>query len=267
MGDGSSSCRDLWLSKADASVFFHHTESFAHIYCSGIVFLPAVVLPAMRTEGWSSAVHWHSRMDFEARPLSTCALWFCSVPHIINDQHSQSMAGWECWSTLGSSCPDMDPASHSPLGKEGALNVPPALQTSAPDRAQGHWPFVGDQVIPLLACQRKKESLDREGISRQLPTYLSSSALLASSRAAGWAPKGIWAALRSGTKVFFQLLLLEFKKWSALAANIGGFSYTKCKKNAEINTTVSGGGQAETPMVPSGPHTWELVKIRKVPQH
>lgn len=63
---GSSSCRELGHSKADASVFFHCMESFAHIYCSGIVFLPAVVLPAMSTGGWSSAVHWHSREDFEA---------------------------------------------------------------------------------------------------------------------------------------------------------------------------------------------------------
>jgi len=37
----------------DASVFFHYIESFAHIYCLGIVFLTAVVLPAVCTYGRS----------------------------------------------------------------------------------------------------------------------------------------------------------------------------------------------------------------------
>lgn len=53
VGVRNSSCREVLHSNTDASVFFHYIESFAHIYCLGIVFLTAVVLPAICTYGWS----------------------------------------------------------------------------------------------------------------------------------------------------------------------------------------------------------------------
>lgn len=49
VGVRNSSCREVLDSNTDASVFFHYVESFAHIYCLGIVFLTAVVLPATCT--------------------------------------------------------------------------------------------------------------------------------------------------------------------------------------------------------------------------
>lgn len=146
-------------------------ESFARIYCSGIVFLSAVVLRAMSTEGRSSAVHWHSRVDFVAGPPSTCALWLCSVPHIISDQHSQCTAGWECWSTLGWACRDMDPTSHSPVGMEGASN---ALflkhyrpQHQAEHKGIDHLRGIRHPCNPSAWMPEEKESLAPGGISGQ----------------------------------------------------------------------------------------------------
>lgn len=53
VGVRNSACREVLRSKTDASVFFHYIESFAHIYCLGIVFLTAIVLPAICTDGRS----------------------------------------------------------------------------------------------------------------------------------------------------------------------------------------------------------------------
>lgn len=52
-GGDRNNLLEVLHSNADASVFFHYIESFAHIYCLGTVFLTAVVLPAICTCGRS----------------------------------------------------------------------------------------------------------------------------------------------------------------------------------------------------------------------
>lgn len=152
-----------------------------------------------------------------------------------------------------------------------ASPVPQALQTSAQGstRALTILLEIRHPCNPCADMPEKKKSLaerDFQAARCRLPTRAGMPSwqdLLVPTRAKGWVPEWVRAALKSCT-VFSQSLLREFKRCFALAANTVGFSQTKSKKCAEIDSTMLGRGQAVRPAVPSGPQLCESVKIRKV---